>query len=92
MPLLPLIKKFIDENLIWGIFIKVHSKMLLAINVCHWSIVKINRWIVYFPVDIYMFKFNNRGTRTRCEIYSKLTIKLTISHLVLVFLLLNVSR
>ena len=27
------------------------------------------------PVRIYMFKVNNRNTRTRCEIYSKLTIK-----------------
>ena len=29
----------------------------------------------YLPVDIYMFKVNNRNTRTRCEICSKLTIK-----------------
>ena len=28
-----------------------------------------------FPVDIYMFKVNNRNTRTRCEICSKLTKK-----------------
>ena len=27
------------------------------------------------PVDIYMFKVNNRNTRTRCEICSKVTIK-----------------
>ena len=27
------------------------------------------------PADIYMFKVNNRNTRTRCEIRSKLTIK-----------------
>ena len=27
------------------------------------------------PANIYMFKVNNRNTRTRCEIYSKLTIK-----------------
>ena len=27
------------------------------------------------PFGIYMFKVNNRNTRTRCEIYSKLTIK-----------------
>ena len=27
------------------------------------------------PVGIYMFKVNNRNTRTRCEICSKLTIK-----------------
>ena len=28
-----------------------------------------------FPADIYMFKVNNRNTRTRCKICSKLTIK-----------------
>ena len=27
-------------------------------------------------VDIYLLKVNNRNTRTRCEIFSKLTIKL----------------
>ena len=27
------------------------------------------------PVGIYMFKVNNRNTRTKCEICSKLTIK-----------------
>ena len=27
------------------------------------------------PANIYMFKVNNRNTRTRREIYSKLTIK-----------------
>ena len=28
-----------------------------------------------YPVGNYMFKVNNRNTRTRCEICSKLTIK-----------------
>ena len=62
-----------------------------------------------FPASIYLFKVNNRNTRTRCEICSKLTIKTPerrqrcrysvfivnfehISHLVLVFLLLTLSR
>ena len=54
----------------------------------------------------YMFKVNNRNTRTRCKICSKLTIKKPewrrcgvfivnfghILHLVLVFLLLTLSR
>ena len=54
------------------------------------------------PSGNYMFKFINRNTRTRCEICSKLTIKIPdgiftvnfehISHLVLVFLLLTLSR
>ena len=28
------------------------------------------------PAGIYLLKVNNRNTRTRCEIYSKLTIKI----------------
>ena len=61
------------------------------------------------PAGIYFFKVNNRNTRTRCEICSKLTINTPerhqwrrsgvfivnfehISHLVLVFLLLTLSR
>ena len=28
-----------------------------------------------YPVENYMFKVNDRNTRTRCEICSKLTIK-----------------
>ena len=31
--------------------------------------------MVHFPVSIYLPKFNNRKTRARCEICSKLTIK-----------------
>ena len=62
-----------------------------------------------FPVGNYMFNVNNRNTKTRCEVCSKLTIKTPerrswyrssvfivnfehISHLVLVFLLLTLSR
>ena len=41
---------------------------------------------------VYLLKVINRNARTRCEICSKLTIKLHISHLVLVFLLLTLSR
>ena len=60
-------------------------------------------------LGIYLFKVNNRNSRTRCEICSKLTIKTPerrqwhlsgvvivnfehISHLLLVFLLLTLSR
>ena len=47
-----------------------------------------------------MFKVNNKDTRTRCEIYSKLTIKTPkvivnfehISHLFLVLLLIILIR
>ena len=43
------------------------------------------------PAGIYLLKVNDRNTRTRCEIFSKLTIKTyeQISHLDLVFLLLT---
>ena len=65
--------------------------------------------IYTYQAGIYLFKVNNRNTRTRCEICSKLTINIPerrqlrrsgvfivnfehISHLVLVFLLLTLSR
>ena len=32
------------------------------------------------PANIYLFKVNNRNTRTRCEICSKLTIKTPERH------------
>ena len=57
------------------------------------------------PAGIYLFKVNNRNTRTRCEICSKLTLQIAelhsgvfvvkfehIPHLVLVFLLLTLNR
>ena len=62
-----------------------------------------------YPAGNYMFKVNNRNTRARCEICSKLIIKTPerrqfrgseffivnfehVSHLLLVFLLLTLSR
>ena len=45
------------------------------------------------PAGNYMFKVNNRKTRTKSEICSKLIVNFEhISHLVLVFLLLTLSR
>ena len=53
------------------------------------------------PVNIYMFKVNNRNNRTRYQICSKLTIKTPgvfivnfehISHHVLVFLIVNFEK
>ena len=58
-----------------------------------------HKFYYFLCPNIYLPKVNNRNTRTRCEIYSKLTIKIRrrsgisivnfehISHLVLVFLL-----
>ena len=76
---------------------KVHWLQLAWVSSCH------------FPAGNYMFKVNNKDTRTTCEICSKLTIKTPerhhrrssgvfivnferISHLLLVFLLLTLSR
>ena len=49
-----------------------------------------------YPVRNYMFKVNNRNTRTKCEICSEVTVVFIvnfehISHLVLVFLLLTLN-
>ena len=45
------------------------------------------------PANIYLFKFNNRNTRKRGEIFSKLTIKKPedVNDVVLVFLLLTLK-
>ena len=44
------------------------------------------------PVDNYMFKVNNRNTRTRCGICSKLTIKTPERRsIILVYLLLTLN-
>ena len=83
----------------WGIF---HKSSYIATYLQH-------NMKKEYPAGNYMFKVNNRNTRTRCEICSKLTIKTPerrqwrrsgvfivnfehISHLVLVFLLLTLSR
>ena len=34
----------------------------------------------YFPAGIYLLKVNNRNTRTKCDICSKLTIKIPGRH------------
>ena len=54
--------------------------------------------IVGKPANIYLFKVNNRNTRKRCEIYSKLIIMSPnvfsfehIQYLLLLFLLLTLS-
>ena len=37
-------------------------------------------WLSSIPAGNYMFKANNRNTRTKCEICSKLTIKIAERH------------
>ena len=55
---------------------------------------------LYFPPGIYLLKVNNKNTRKRCEICSKLTVKITIIfivnfehilHIFLMFLLLTLN-
>ena len=48
-------------------------------------------YILLFPAVNYMFKVNNRNTLTRCEICEIVNFE-HISHLVIVFLLLTLSR
>ena len=43
------------------------------------------------PVNIYLFKVNNRNIRKSCEIYSKLAIKTPKRDVALVFLLLSLN-
>ena len=44
-----------------------------------------------FPGSIYLLKINNRSTKTRCEICSKLKIKTPVQALVALLLNLNIS-
>ena len=47
--------------------------------VCKWLPIQIKIFKnMLYPANIYLLKVNNRNTRKRCEIYSKLTIKTLI--------------
>ena len=50
--------------------------------------------IVNNPANIYLFNINNRNTKKRCEICSKLTIKTSndVSDVALVSLLLTLNK
>ena len=50
-------------------------EILTAKTVNSDNVVKIEKNTGSYPAGNYMFKFNNGNTRTRCEIFSKLTIK-----------------
>ena len=86
-------KLFVDDTSLFNVAYEINT---LA-NELSSNLKKVGNW----TVAIYMFKVNNRKTRIRCEISSKLTIKTAevfivnlehISHLILVFLLLTLSR
>ena len=57
--------------------LKKKEKKLFNHVVCHTNrdFFKVSENSSAAPVGIYLLKVNNRNTRTRCEICSKLTIK-----------------
>ena len=68
-----------------------------SLHQCSFSAMSLFFYQMVFPAGNYMFKVDNRNTTTRCEICWKLTIKIPInfqhiSHLVLVFPLITLSR
>ena len=52
-----------------------YSVFLFVALACHSNL--ICQFFTFIPAGIYLFKVNNRNTRTMCGIYSKLTIKTT---------------
>ena len=68
--------EIIETNII-RIKLKILTFFLSDFNVfvCWQLFACVSSKIVVIPAGNYMFKVNNRNTRTRCEIYSKLTIK-----------------
>ena len=71
--------KYISQNMVKS---EEKNSKLLKFNSCTWEL-KFNylrqcvqmKSYVGDPVAIYLLKINNRNTRTRCEVCSKLTIK-----------------
>ena len=91
---------FEDVHLNWlnlFLLILTHGRSILYTNKLHdFSVTIIGRSDDdVYPVGIYLLKVNNRNSRTRCEVCSKLTMFIAnfehISHLVLVFPLLTIS-
>ena len=59
------------------------NHVVQALNVVYWT-------TYYYPAGTYLLKVNNRNTRVRCEICSKLTIKTPETQLVSLLLTLNI--
>ena len=55
---------------------------LVSSNLCHphFLIPGNNEYYTTIPADIYLLTVNNRNTRTRCEVFPKLTIKTQKRH------------
>ena len=74
-------------------FYQTHSLVLHTVEIFNNIGFRLEKSRTAFPVGNYMFKVNNRNTRTRCEISGVFIVNCEhISHLVLVFLLLALSR
>ena len=69
-------KTFLSQILDWNISLLFVGGML-------------SKFVRYIPAGNHMFKVNNRNTRTRCKICSKLTIKTSERHLALMLTILQ---
>ena len=71
--------------------IKSGRTYVFMVNLEYTKSVNLNRCFIIFPASIYLFKVNNRNTRKRCEMCSKLTRKTLeyVSDIVVMFLLLT---
>ena len=68
-----LFAKIVNVWKLLTIFAKNSIFMFNWVLTCLWTL-----WIIFdtiYPAGNYLFKFKNRNSRTRCEMYSKLTIK-----------------
>ena len=57
--------------------LKYKRKTWTWLEICSVQLSVFNYFSTHFPTNIYLFKVNNRNSRKRYEIYSKLTIKTT---------------
>ena len=68
---------------IWNLSISCTFQWNCGCHLFYYKSIKLSSYFHHFrknsvppcPAGIYLLKFNNRNTRTRCEICSKLTIK-----------------
>ena len=51
--------------------------LLITAAACNFSVYIMIEWD---PANIYLFKFNTRNTRERCELCSKVTVKTVENH------------
>ena len=77
---LGLLMQYLRDLFFFFIFIFIISNQIIILEMSY-----------HYPADIYLLKVNNRNSRTRCEICSKLAIKIPEHGVVLVFLLLTLN-